>query len=733
MIAGWQIYEGTTPNWFLESLYRGLRAAGGRLGCDLLLSCGVGASIDDQSSVRPAWPAVLGGEEFVPVGPWNTDGLVVISPLRTCARREYVRRLQTEGHPVVFVGGGDGLPAVVADSVRGIREALLHLRDHGHRELVFVAGDPLDPGDSRVRLEAFHGVCEELGLSHEEARVEPGFHSEPGGYAAMKRLFERGCRFTAAMGSNDTSALGLMRALAESGRRVPDDVAVVGFDDQPWAAGHVPPLATVRYGLAEAGEKAVELVLRTIRGSAPFAGEVSVPTRLVARRSCGCLPGEATRPARVTAARKGKAGPAPAGVARAMADAIESAGSSLEVGEADRLCNGLVAGFEASLASGSPTAFERSLLALLERLEDVGDPAHPWQTALSSLRSGYLEPSAVQGSVGSAEDLLHLGRVVLSESAERRGGRQRLVDSEYEERVSEISVRLLSAQEESEVLDVLTECAPALGMEPTYLALYAGGPDSAPGSSRILLPEGDGKEPLEPGAELETRTLTFDRFLSEAAPRSLAVLPLVYRERATGIVAFATEDLAPCAAVARQLAVALESVRLQATTRALTLRDDLTGLYNRRFFESELQREVERSRRFGHDVALVMMDLDRFKAYNDSFGHRAGDEALRRVAACLVASAHRRGDAIIRYGGEEFAVLLPQTHLEGARQVAERFRRAVADCGDLRRPLTVSAGVAALRGEACEGERLVLEADQALYQAKSDGRNRVRLAPPSEV
>ena len=454
VIAGFQVYEGTTPNWFLESLYRGVTEAGRRLGCDLLLSCGVGAAIADPPSVHPTWPTVLGNEDFVPVGPWNTDGLVVISPLRTAARREHAQRLQSEGHPIVYVGGGDGLPAIVADSALGIRQALLHLHDHGHRDVAFVAGDPLDPGDSRVRLEAFHAVCEELGLPHEEARIEPGFHNETGGYEAMKRLLERGCRFTAVMGSNDTSALGLMRALGEAGRRVPDDVAVVGFDDQPWAAGHVPPLTTVRYPMAETGRKALELLLRTIRGGAPFAGRVSIPTSLVARRSCGCLPGEAAPPPRGTPALEGETvrpvaaeGPRgeARGVARAMADAIDNAGSALEVGEADRLCEGLVAGFEESLAAGVPTAFERSLVVLLERLEDVGDPAHLWQTALSSLRSGYLESASVEGAGAAAEDLLHHGRVVLSESAGREGGRQRLLDSEYEERVSENPVRLQSS------------------------------------------------------------------------------------------------------------------------------------------------------------------------------------------------------------------------------------------------------------------------------------------------
>jgi diguanylate cyclase (GGDEF)-like protein len=121
-----------------------------------------------------------------------------------------------------------------------------------------------------------------------------------------------------------------------------------------------------------------------------------------------------------------------------------------------------------------------------------------------------------------------------------------------------------------------------------------------------------------------------------------------------------------------------------------------------------------------------------FKAYNDRFGHRAGDEALRRVARCIVSSTHRRLDAIVRYGGEEFALLLAETDVEGARRVAERFRRVVEACTDFLMPLTVSAGVASLRGEVCDAERLVLESDRALYQAKREGRNRVCVAPVGE-
>jgi diguanylate cyclase (GGDEF)-like protein len=179
--------------------------------------------------------------------------------------------------------------------------------------------------------------------------------------------------------------------------------------------------------------------------------------------------------------------------------------------------------------------------------------------------------------------------------------------------------------------------------------------------------------------------------------------------------------------------VALESVRLQSAVRALTLTDELTGLHNRRFFEQELKREAERTRRFRRSLSLVLVDVDHFKPYNDTFGHRAGDEALRRVAGHLAGAVPRRLDAIARYGGEEFMVLLAETDVEGARLVAERIRESVQASDEFRRPLTISAGVAAALGDDCDAEALIQMADEALYQAKRDGRNCVRIAPARDV
>ena len=230
--------------------------------------------------MRPAWPVVSDDADFVPVGPWNTDGLLFISPLRVEQRRAYARQLQADGFPVVFVGTGDGTPAVVADSEMGFRHALAHLSAHGHRRVAYIAGDPLDPGDSLARLNSFRRLREGLGLDPDEALVEPGRHSERGGYEAMQPILARGRPFTAVLASNDSSALGAMRALAEAGLRVPEDVAVVGFDDTPEAAANVPPLATVRYPLFETGRKAVERLVDVILGTPGLPDTIAIPTRL---------------------------------------------------------------------------------------------------------------------------------------------------------------------------------------------------------------------------------------------------------------------------------------------------------------------------------------------------------------------------------------------------------------------------------------------------------------------
>lgn len=170
--------------------------------------------------------------------------------------------------------------------------------------------------------------------------------------------------------------------------------------------------------------------------------------------------------------------------------------------------------------------------------------------------------------------------------------------------------------------------------------------------------------------------------------------------------------------------------------QALAAQDSLTTLANRRTFDEALMREHLRARREQAPLSLIMIDVDHFKRFNDTYGHPAGDECLRRVASAIAQSIARPADLAARYGGEEFAVLLPNTDEDGAAQIAERIASAVvglciAHDASANGLVTVSAGVGTIDSTRHDADRLVAEADRALYRAKDFGRNVVLRA--SEV
>jgi diguanylate cyclase (GGDEF)-like protein len=161
----------------------------------------------------------------------------------------------------------------------------------------------------------------------------------------------------------------------------------------------------------------------------------------------------------------------------------------------------------------------------------------------------------------------------------------------------------------------------------------------------------------------------------------------------------------------------------RAEVEAIT--DGLTGLYNHRYLHERLEEELERARRHETRVSLLFCDCDCFKAYNDAYGHKAGDAALARIAR-IVESCSRRVDLAARYGGEEFVLVLVDTDTAGALTVAERIRAEVeASSTKAGQPLTVSVGVATCPRDASARDELLDKADWAMYAAKRAGRNRV--------
>jgi diguanylate cyclase (GGDEF)-like protein len=186
------------------------------------------------------------------------------------------------------------------------------------------------------------------------------------------------------------------------------------------------------------------------------------------------------------------------------------------------------------------------------------------------------------------------------------------------------------------------------------------------------------------------------------------------------------------AAVARQIALSLASLQLRETLRDQSVRDPLTRLFNRRFMEESIGRELARARRKKRSLSVLFLDIDHFKRFNDSYGHDAGDFVLQSVADLLL-SLFRKDDVACRCGGEEFAVILPESPSEPAVARANVLRAEVKKLRLRHRdvnlgPITLSIGVATFPEHGSTPDDLLRIADQCLYQSKSSGRDRVTVA-----
>ncbi len=216
--------------------------------------------------------------------------------------------------------------------------------------------------------------------------------------------------------------------------------------------------------------------------------------------------------------------------------------------------------------------------------------------------------------------------------------------------------------------------------------------------------------------------------------QSLGLLPLEMRDQLLGVMAFGIPEIYPKAEIlaifARQAAMTIENAQLFSKVEEMALRDTLTGLYNRRYFQQILDYELNRAKRYRQPLSLIFIDLDHFKDINDQFGHSVGDQFLRQIAIKL-STLFRTTDLVARYAGDEFIAILPTTHHEGAMILARRILEQLGSYQIMVRGKTlqvsVSVGVDTYEGlEGVGTVGFIDRADKAMYVAKSQGRNRVK-------
>ncbi len=640
VLAGWQFYRTATNLSYLAPVFRGISRAAQDRGCNVMFACGIGLSASPKDPLHPAWPFLSDEHDYLPVGPWNTDGLIIANPLNSTTRSEYVRNLAASGHPILFIGSGEPGPKIVADNQGGISQAMQHLVNHGHRQIAFIAGSMDDmSGDSGDRLEAYRAARDKYSLDKDPQLIAYGRHVFDGGYAAMQQLIRSGARFTAVLASNDESALGAMQALGQAGRKIPQDVAVIGFDNRIEGAEHEPGLSSIHVPLFNIGYQSVNLLLGHVAGEMKVEGTVKVKTRLVVRQSCGCTmeqvlaTGVEPIPGEELLDNKRYLVP----LIRDIATTVLNQAHSLTEEDGLSCCDRLVKSFVRAAQHSEPVVFEETLLEVLECTTAGGDDVHIWQDALLILEkafSGTYESNTKQAQL--ADRILKKSRQVISTQTQRQHRRYVMNERWNSSRLSLLTARLLLALDETEIYATLSRDLPDMGIHFALLVLFeseAANPIARSTMRNLIAPQ---QEPLY----LSTHEFPPDELIAEGDSATLTLVPLVGPSGQIGYMVFGTEHFDQYGAIVQQVSGALNTARLyRQATEGRRLAEEANQMKDR--FLSTISHELRTPLNLIVGLSGILLeeneegrsplpdlaqrDVERIQAYAQHLGGLIGD------------------------------------------------------------------------------------------------------------
>jgi len=430
-----------------------------------------------------------------------------------------------------------GIPSVVIENEEGFRAALTHLVDHhGYRRIAFIRGTESHP-EAEARYQTYLEVMGEHHIPIDPQLVAPGdFVAETGVRAVELLLDERKIELEAIAAANDDMALGAMNALQARGLGVPDDVAVTGFDDVEESRYVTPPLTTVRQPLYEQGRLAAEMVLALMEGE-PVPARRTLPTELVVRQSCGCL----TRTIRPTPPAEADADSAEAAFAarrehilNEMVDALGKPVSSRQRDQLDELLDA----FATELDDPTVNAFLPALDHLLRRVAPEGDVA-AWQKAMYVLNQRILPLLADDETRIRIETLCQKAHTLIGETLQRSEVHKRLQTERRAFLFSGISQQLMTTFDVDNLVEIVVENLPQLGIQTCYIALYEGSATPAE-RSRLILGYRNGQR-IELGEEksrFRTQALVPQGLRPVESRYALALEPLHFRKAHFGYILY---------------------------------------------------------------------------------------------------------------------------------------------------------------------------------------------------
>lgn len=660
------------------------------------------------------------------------DGIIIASGAISdfCSRADLIAFAESfQGFPLVSLNVQlKNITSIIVDNREGMGELMDHLiLQHGYRRIAFIKGTD-DSQEAIERFEAYQNALIRHGIEWCPEWILPGDFQFVSGAEAVKTLLDqRGLTdIEAIIGGNDASAYGALQELEKRGIRVPEDMALAGFDDADETEFNSTPLTTVSQNIFTQGYQAVEVLIEKIAGK-KMPHVVKVPSSLVIRESCGCPPG---------------------------------AGLSILMDRAERTFslpqdNGLQSMLTMNMLKEVPENLQKIFNVLKDGLqEDIGNEnkAHCFIDALEQilpnkpdtlreiqtiqgmvwLISRWLTHQYPQGIPNFLIILLQKAQMRIGTALRRQEALKRIDTNDILNCIRRFNSKMNNAFADlNGLMDYLCSELPALGISTCLIAMYkhfiqgdSGGLWEFPKDARLIMAYRNGFALDVPDDfSFDTSLLIPDTLWPENSI-PLLLMPLVSRDKHFGIMMVdAGQSHSMLYDILReQISNSIYTLELYRELQEQSLRDDLTGIYNRRGFFVQGESYSQRAFNEEQSFYVIFGDLDDLKQINDQYGHREGDVALRVTAALLRQIFHEE-DVIARLGGDEFAVLTRAS----SRQTPEMIKKKVDEAFSRNSPssiekpykLAISIGVVPYLPRTSQSlESLLIEADRKQYEEK---------------
>jgi signal transduction histidine kinase/DNA-binding LacI/PurR family transcriptional regulator/CheY-like chemotaxis protein len=566
VLTGWQSFTGSLDS-FLEKTYRGVLAACEERGFNVAFACGIGPGLGIGMG-HPAWPIQTEGVDYIPIGPWNCDGLIVFPPIALDIGKVYFQGLIDSGYPLIFAGSATKGPGVIADNEGGIRQALFHLLQHGHRRIAYVAGRENDKdSDSMARFNAYKSFMNEFELELDPGLIAAGFHTYPGGKQAMQKIINNKIPFTAVLASNDQSAVGALEALREAGYLIPSDVAVIGFDDRTEAKIQIPLLTTVRFPMFELGFEAALKLIRRIGKQDSDDTILHIPTRLVVRQSCGCLGNASTQvklysPEQIVLSSKPRD---PLNLIQSITSAALNENEVFSLTELNYLCQRLIDALILSLRNNDTGPFHNVLQQILQYSSEFSEDISNWQQVISSLMNNQTEIACLLEEELNYDlfiRLMDLARIEISDTSRWHQFNKRVMRDKIAEQIGQMSTQLFSAKQENQIGLVLQENLRYLNYRSAIIGLYEVDESDPYNHLQLSYYHADPGKPDIKNIHCLTRNFKLSDIISDADLFTIILLPIYIENTLAGFIAIETTEFDYCATITRLVGAAYRSARL---------------------------------------------------------------------------------------------------------------------------------------------------------------------------